>query len=243
MNAILMSLVLISAPWNFGLEAGWSAGLYAMKPAQGTYLNPKTHVYVEASRPAVPPPGFFHLGISLEDERSIGFALDLTTHYKNYEVTVLVDSLDNLGIPLFPSRIDTTAQVPYLHIQFAWGIQKTLSAAEGRVLFPLGLQFTHNWFLPAASDSLVNYYVNELSKDIPKIIELYNNPQEAVRELLDREKRTGMSLDLGFQVAAVKVPHFSWLFGLGLDWNVLFRPNANGVVFYPEFGLSTGFRF
>lgn len=243
MNALILTITLISAPWHFGLDLGYSAGLYAMEPAQGTYLNDNTHVYVEASRPAIPPPGFFHVGIYLEDERSIGFALDLVTHYKNYEVTVLVDSLNNLGIPLLPSCIDTTAQVPYLHTQFAWGIQKTLTAAEGRVLFPLGFQFTHNWFIPAASDSLVNYYANELSKDIPKIIELYNNPEEALRELLDREKRTGMRLNLGFQVAAVKVEYFSWLFGLGLDWNILFKPNANGKVFYPEFGLSTAFRF
>lgn len=244
MNAIALSLVLISAPWHFGLEAGYSAGLYAMEPAQGTYLNPNTHVYVEGSRPAIPPPGFFHLGISLEDERSIGFALDIVTHYKNYTVTVLVDSLDNLGVPyLLPSRIDTTAQVPYLHTQFAWGIQKTLSAAEGRVLFPLGLQLTNNWFIPAASDSLVNQYVNDLSKDIPRIIEFYNNPEEAIKEIIENESRMGMRLNLGLQVAAVKVPHFSWLFGLGLDWNIFFRPNANGKVFYPEFWLSTGFRF
>jgi hypothetical protein len=243
MNVFVLTALLISAPWHFGLEVGYSAGLYAMEPAQGTYLNPNTHVYVEGSRPAIPPPGFFHAGISLEDERSIGFALDIVTHYKNYEVTVLVDSLNNLGIPLLPSRIDTTAQVPYLHTQFAWGVQKTLTAADGRVLFPLGLQLTYNWFIPAASDSLVNQYVNDLSKDIPRIIEFYNNPDEAIKEILENESRMGMRLNLGLQVAAVKVPHFSWLFGLGLDWNILFRPNGNDKVFYPEFGLSTGFRF
>lgn len=243
MNALILSLSLISAPWHFGIETGYSAGLYAFEEGQGTYLNPKTHVYVEGSSSAISPPGFFHVGISLEDERSIGFALDLVTHYKNYTVTVFVDSLENLGYPLGFTEIDTTAQVPYFHTQFAWGIQKTLSVAEGRVLFPLGFQFTHNWFLPAANDSLVEAYVNDLATDIPKLIELYNNPDDAVMEILRREARMGGRVNLGLAVAMVKVPHFSWLAGLSFDINFLFRKNANNIGAWPEFGLSTGFRF
>lgn len=246
MNALLVSLILLSAPWHFGLELGWSAGLYGegLGEAEGTYLNPNSHVYVVASRAGIPPPGFFHAGIYLEDERSIGFALDVITHYRNYTVDVLVDSLDNLGVPyLLPSKIDTTADVPYLHAQLAWGIQKTLTAAEGRVLFPLGVQITHNWFLPAANDSLVNWYANELSKDIPRMLDLMENPEEAVMEILANEDRTGMRLNFGLQVAAIKRPRFNWLFGMGFDFNILFRKNANNVGFYPEFSLTTGFRF
>jgi hypothetical protein len=58
-----------------------------------------------------------------------------------------------------------------------------------------------------------------------------------------KEQRMGIRLNFGLAVAAVHTEGFSWLFGTGLDWNILFGANSNEVVFYPEFSLSTGFRF
>lgn len=243
MNVLLLSLTLVSSPWHFGLDAGWGAGLYGkgLAATKGTYLNPNTHVYVEASRPAIPPPGFFKLGISLEDERSIGIALDLALHYKTYTATGFVDSLDNLYIPGLPNRIDGTQEIPYVHTQLAWGIQKTLSAAEGRVLFPLGLQFTNNWFIPAVNQELVTKYVSTLGSDIPALTAMMSNSTLAIKYFT--EHRMGIRLNFGLDVAVVKVKGFSWLAGMGFDWNFLFKKNSNDLGFYPEFGLHSGFRF
>lgn len=238
MNALIVSIALISAPWHFGLDLGYSAGLYNIGADSADYTNPNSGCHVEVSRPGIPPPGFFHIGLSLEDERSIGFAVDLNVHYKNYTAKGHIEN-----IPYYPGDIDAVQDIPYMHTQFAWGIQKTLSAADDRVLFPLGFQFTHNWFIPAVTQELVEAYITELSRDIPALLEMMNDPELAIEYIRDREKRMGARFNFGFQAAPVKVEHFSWLFGIGLDWNVLFVANGNEIVFYPEFGLSTAFRF
>jgi hypothetical protein len=57
------------------------------------------------------------------------------------------------------------------------------------------------------------------------------------------ERPMGLRLNLVLDVAIVKAPGFSWLAGMGFDWNILFKKTANNVGFYPVFGLHTGFRF
>ncbi|TET22878.1 MAG: hypothetical protein E3J71_04665 [Candidatus Stahlbacteria bacterium] len=234
MNALIVSLVLISAPWQFGLDLGYSAGLYNIGADSADYTNPNSGCHVEVSRPGIPPPGFFHIGLSLEDERSIGFAVDLNVHYKNYTAKGHIEN-----IPYYPLDIDATQDIPYVHVQWAWGLQKSFSAANDRVLFPLGFQFTNNWFIPAATQAKVEEYINTLTLEDIKI--LVNDYRMAIDYV--KEHRMGMRLNFGFAVAAVHTEGFSWLFGTGLDWNILFGSTSNGVVFYPEFGLSTAFRF
>ncbi len=239
MNVLLLSLTLVTSPWHFGLDAGWSAGLYGFPADTEVYVNPNTHVHVVANRPAIPPPGFFKMGISLEDERSIGIALDLALHYKNYLASGFVDSLHYLYIPGLPDSMAGTQEIPYIHTQFAWGIQKTLSAAEDRVLFPLGLQMTDNWFIPVLTQNMLEDYLSKLS--LEDIERLYNDKAFAFRYFT--EHRMGIRLNLGLDVAIVKVKGFSWLAGMGFDWNFLFQKNSNDLGFYPEFGLHSGFRF
>lgn len=234
MNAILMSVILIGAPWHFGLNLGWRAGLYSVKEEIVDYTNANSGCHVDGSRPAIPLPGFFHIGLNLEDERSIGLATDLNIHYSNYTATAHIEN-----IPYYPLDIDATQDIPYVHVQWAWGIQKSLEAAEGRVLFPLGLQLTNNWFIPAATQAKIEEYINTLTLEDIEI--LVNDYRMAIDYI--KEHRMGMRLNFGLAVAAVHTKGFSWLFGTGLDWNILFGANSNGVVFYPEFSLSTGFRF
>lgn len=237
MNAILMSVILVCAPWHFGLNIGWRAGLYTITEENVDYTNENAGTHVVGSRPAIPPPGFFRFGINLEDERSIGLATDINIHYKNYTADATISDMP----PPFNlwGTIEATQDIPYVHVQWAWGLQKSLAAARGRVLFPLGFQFTNNWFIPAVSEELVEKYIETLRFEDYEII--INDHTMAVKYV--QEHRMGMRLNFGFAVAAVHTEGFSWLFGTGLDWNILFGANSNEVVFYPEFSLSTGFRF
>jgi hypothetical protein len=227
---------LISAPWHFGLNVGWRAGLYSIPEEKVDYTNENAGTHVVGSRPAIMPPGFFRFGIYLEDEKSIGIATDVNVHYKNYRA---IAHIDDLPYPFGALEIDADQEIPYVHVQWAWGIQKSLQAAKGRVLFPLGVQFTNNWLIPAASQDLIEEYINNLTlEDIEILVNDYRMAIDYVKE-----HRWGMRLNFGLAVAAVQTKGFSWLFGTGLDWNILFGANSNGVAFYPEFNLSTGFRF
>lgn len=234
MNCLTLLLSLVSSPWHFGLNSGWAAGLYAIDVENVDYTNANSGCHVVGVRPAIAPPGFFHLALSLEDERSIGFATSLETHYKTYRATAHIEK-----IPYYPLPVDATQDIPYVHVQWAWGVQKTLSVAEGRVLFPLGLSLTNNWIIPAATQDMVEEYINTLSlNDIEKLVNDYTMAIDSIIE-----KPMGVRLNLGLDVAIVKTPGFSWLAGMGLDWNILFKKTANDVGFYPVFGLRTGFRF
>jgi hypothetical protein len=234
MNALLVSIILITAPWHFGLNVGWRAGLYSIPQEDVDYTNENAGTHVVGTRPAIAPPGFFRFGINLEDERSIGFATDVNVHYKNY-----IAKAEISDIPYYPLDIDATQDIPYVHVQWAWGLQKSFSAANGRVLFPLGFQFTNNWFIPAATQELVEEYINTLTlEDIEILINDYMMAIDYVKE-----HKMGMRLNFGLAGAVVHTPGFSWLLGTGLDWNILFGKTDNGVGFYPEFNLYTGFRF
>jgi len=231
MNAFVLGVVLVCAPWHFGFKLGWSAGLYGIPEETVNYRNPSGSV-VDASRPAIPPPGFFRFGLSVEDERSIGFATDLNIHYKNYTTTAYIDS-----VPYFTDRygpINATQDIPYMHVQWAWGIQKTIEAGQGCIHIPLGFQFTNNWFVPAVTEQMVEDYIVDLASDIPALLELVENPELAIDYV--KEHRMGMRLNFAFNGVLVRSGSFRWLLGTALDWNILFGATSGSLD-----GLSTAF--
>jgi hypothetical protein len=141
-------------------------------------------------------------------------------------------------------REDIEQDVPYVHLQIGGGVQKTLQVAGGRIMFPMGGQLTYNYFIPALTQDLVDAYAEDLGEELRNLStawEWLNHP-ELVRDYID-EHKMGLKLNFGFMGALVHSPRFSWLMGVGLDWNILFGANRNNLVLYPEFGLSTGFRF
>lgn len=244
MNALVLTLALVSAPWHFGIEGGWSAGLYGWNAETGEYTNPNSGCRVVASRPAIPPPGFFRFGFSLEDERSIGYTLDFGIHYKNYYVDGIIENIPYDHIHGVES-MDIDTLIPYVHVQGAGGIQKTLVVGNGRLHIPLGVQLTYNYFIPALTQSVVDIYAEdlteELSGNIGFILDWVDNPYLIIKYV--DEHRMGLRLNFGLMGAIVHSEHFNWLAGANLDWNVFFGANRNNLIVYPEFGLSTGFRF
>ncbi|MBD3286962.1 hypothetical protein GF359_09955 [candidate division WOR-3 bacterium] len=244
MNSFLLTLVVISAPWHFGIKGGWSAGLYGWNAETGTYENPNSHCLVIASRPAILPPGFGRFGFSLEDERSIGYTLDLGIHYKNYYVDAHVENIpyDHIhGV----DTMDIDTVIPYVHVQGAGGVQKTLVLGNGRLHIPLGVQLTYNYFIPALTQNLVDTYAEDLTemlrKDLFSALDWINDPYLIIQYV--DEHKMGLRFNFGLMGAIVNSPHFNWLAGVNLDWNVFFGRNRNDIVLYPEFGLSTGFVF
>ncbi|MBN2379747.1 hypothetical protein JXM67_08105 [candidate division WOR-3 bacterium] len=242
MNALMLVLTLVSAPWHFGIRGGWSAGLYGWNAETGTYENPNSHCLVIVSRPAIPPPGFGRFGFSLEDERSIGYTLDFGIHYKTYPADGYVTN-----IPYMPDslRMNINEYVPYVHVQGGLGIQKTLRVAEGRIHIPLGFQLTYNYFIPALTQDLVDTYAEDLTEmlrsDFISALDWVNDPYLIIQYV--DEHKMGMRVNFGFLGAIVHSDHFNWLAGANLDWNVFFGRNRNNLALYPEFGLSTGFVF
>ncbi len=241
MNLFLLINLLISAPWQFGVEAGWAAGLYAWPAEDDHYINPNAGTQVNTSRPAIPLPGYAHLGFSLEPQASIGYGLDLDFHYKTYHVTGKVGNIPYMRLLTFTLNED----VPYVHFSAGAGLQKTLKLSNGKVLFPLGIQLTYNYFIPVLTQELLNIYAEKLTKETltgaTDILKWTQDPKLIV-DYID-EHKMGMRIKTGFGLALYKTPTFTWSLEAKLDWNVLFGANQNKLLFYPEFGLLTGFRF
>jgi|GEM_PF-3245290 len=241
MNSFFLMLIVISAPWHFGIKGGWSAGLYGWNAETGEYTNPNSGCHVVASRLAISPPGFGRFGFSLEDERSIGYTLDFGIHYHEYFVDGTIEHIPYMGDLVM--EVDTL--IPYVHLQGAGGVQKTLVLGNGRLHIPLGAQLTYNYFIPALTQSVVDIYAEDLTEelrgDIIFIYDWIQNPYLIIKYV--DEHKLGLRLNFGLMGAIVHLERFNWLAGANLDWNVFFGANRNEIVLYPEFGLSTGFVF